>query len=116
MRRVFMVLTVAALVVAMMMVSAGPAQAQANEADFENSTSCLQGGGFFSCGFGDDEFGVSDIDGLFGIGDFDGVLGIGDFGRDVFGEGDSDNSLSVFCPSGCNVGDFDFPTTAFDVP
>jgi hypothetical protein len=112
MRRVLMVFTVAALMAAMM-VSAGPAQAQANEADFENSTSCLQGGDFISCGFGDDDFDNSDIDRLFGIGDFDGVFGIGDFGDDVFGEGDSDNSLSVFCPGGCNVDEINFPTTDF---
>ena len=112
MRRVLMVLTVAALLAAMM-VSAGPAQAQANEASFENSTNCVQGGDFLGCGFGDDEFG--DSVGSFGFDPFDFSDGLTFFNSDdnAFGEGDSDNSLSLFCPGGCNVGHIDFPTTSF---
>jgi len=105
-----MVFTVAALVAAMM-VSGGPAQA--NETNFENSTNLVCGEDF--C-FGGGDIGDSDndFDGVLGIGDSDGVLGIGDFGSDVFGGGDLDSSLSVFCPSGsCNVDEIHFPDTDF---
>jgi hypothetical protein len=98
MRRVLMVLTVAALVAAMM-VSAGPAQA--NETSFQNSTNVVAGDGFIGFG-GDIDDDDIDFGGLFAFGDFD----------DVFGDDDDDqfeNSLFVACPVGCNVGDFDFP-------
>jgi hypothetical protein len=70
-----MVLTVAALL-ATMMVSAGPAQAQANDLNFENSTSCLQGGDQIFCGIGDE------------FGDDVGSFGFDPFGFDPFGFGD----------------------------
>ena len=60
MRRVLMVLTVAALVAAMM-VSAGPAQAQANETNFGNSNNLVQSGGSlfgFGTGFDFDDNGI----------------------------------------------------------
>jgi len=104
-----MVLTVAALVAAMM-VSAGPAQAQANEADFENSTSCFQSGDETICGFGDDGdvfgFGDSDDVALLGIDPFDSGFGFVD-NDDDFGEGKVRNSVFGACPFGCDVGDFD---------
>ncbi len=100
MRRVLMVLTVAALLAAMM-VSAGSAQAQANETNFENSTNVVCGEAL--C------FGGGDID------DFDGVLfgsDLFDFDLDdVFGDDDDEfeNSVFVSCAFGCNVRDFDLP-------
>jgi len=65
-RRILLVLTVAALMAAMM-VSAGPAQA--NETDFGNSTNLVAGDGFI--GFGGDI--DDDIDGI----DFDDIFGFG---------------------------------------
>src|SRR5215208_4365169 len=65
-RRILLVLTVAALMAAMM-VSGGPAQA--NETDFGNSTNLVAGDGFI--GFGGDI--DDDIDGI----DFDDIFGFG---------------------------------------
>ena len=63
MRRIILVLTVAA-VIAAMMVSAGPAQA--NETNFRNSTNLVQVGNSL-VGFGDiDDDDDDDFDGIFG--------------------------------------------------
>jgi hypothetical protein len=62
MRRIILVLTVAA-VMAAMMVSAGPAQA--NERDFGNSTNVVQVGNSL-VGFGDIDDDDDDFDGIFG--------------------------------------------------
>jgi hypothetical protein len=87
MRRVFMVLTVAALVPAMM-VSAGPAQA--NERNFGSSNNFVQFDDSL-VGFGDIDDDDIDFDDIFGFGrrhhgiDFDdidgndGIFGFGDF-------------------------------------
>ena len=83
MKRIFLVLTVAALMAAMM-VSAGPAQA--NETNFRNSTNVVQFGNSL-VGFGDidddddDIFGccrhhgidLDDNDVIFGFGGFSGI-------------------------------------------
>jgi len=93
---------VAALLAAMM-VSAGPAQAQANEADFENSTSCIQADGII-CGFGDDGDDFGDVLG------FDGVDGLAFFDGDDdahFGDGDIDEGHRLACFSSCNFDTFD---------
>jgi hypothetical protein len=74
-RRILLVLTVAALMAAMM-VSAGPAQA--NETNFGNSTNLVAGDGFIGFGGDIDDFDGNDID-FDGIGfddngiDFDGI-------------------------------------------
>ena len=72
MRRILLVLTVAALMAAMM-VSAGPAQA--NETDFGNSSNLVAGDGFI--GFGGDIDGI-DFDDIFGFGRHFGHHGIDD--------------------------------------
>ena len=75
-RRILLVLTVAALMAAMM-VSAGPAQA--NETDFGNSTNLVAGDGFI--GFGgdiDDDIDGIDFDDIFGFGRHFGHHGIDD--------------------------------------
>ena len=77
MRRILMVLTVAALVAAMM-VSAGPAQA--NETDFGNSTNLVAGDGFIGFGGDIDDDGI-DFDDIFGFGRHFGHHGI-DIGDD----------------------------------
>jgi hypothetical protein len=100
MRRVFMVLTVAA-VMAAMMVSAGPAQA--NERNFGNSNNfVLSGGSLFGFGDIDDDFDFDDIDfghhhhhcchHLFGNNDidFDGI----DFGNNGIFSGIDQDSRS----------------------
>ena len=76
-----MVLTVATLM-ATMMVSAGPAQA--NETDFGNSTNLVAGDGFI--GFGGD---IDDDDGI----DFDDIFG---FGRHHHHGIDFDGNDSIF--------------------
>jgi hypothetical protein len=111
MRRVLMVLTVAALLAAMM-VSAGPAQAQANEASFENSTNCVQGDVEFICGSGDDDgdfFGFGDDVGSFGFGPFGFGNGVTFFNSDdddeSFGGGDISDRAFVLC-NPCNFDRF----------
>ena len=101
MRRVMMVLTVAALIAAMM-VSAGPAKA--NETNFESGINAVQiGDTLIASG---DDFDLGDND--FGDNDFgDGVLiGFGDFGDDHFGDGDIDDEHFLACFS-CNIDEFD---------
>ena len=73
-RRILLVLTVAALMAAMM-VSAGPAQA--NEIDFGNSTNLVAGDGFIGFGVDDDIDGI-DFDDIFGFGRHFGHHGIDD--------------------------------------
>src|SRR5215218_11220583 len=73
-RRILLVLTVAALMAAMM-VSAGPAQA--NEIDFGNSTNLVAGDGFIGFGVDDDIDGI-DFDDIFGFGSHFGHHGIDD--------------------------------------
>jgi hypothetical protein len=89
-RRILLVLTVGALMAAMMAVSAGPAQA--NDFDFGNSSNFVQvGDNLF--GFGDiDDDGIDFDDGIFGFGrhhhhgiDFDGIDFDGNDG--IFGFG-----------------------------
>jgi|SRR5215217_1323174 len=77
-RRILLVLTVAALMAAMM-VSAGPAQA--NETDFGNSTNLVAGDGFI--GFG------GDIDGI----DFDDIFGFGHHGIDIDDDIDGNDGI-----------------------
>jgi len=97
-----MVLTVAALMAAMM-VSAGPAQA--NETNFESGINAVQIGDTLIASGDDDDFDFGDND--FGFGDFgDGVvIGFGDDDED-FGEGDIDNEAFLACFS-CNIDEFD---------
>ena len=108
MRRVFMVLTVTALMAAMM-VSAGPAQA--NETNFESGINAVQFGDTLIASGDDDDFDFGDND--FGDNDFgDGVLigfgdfGDDDFGDDHFGDGDIDDEHFLACFS-CNIDEFD---------
>ncbi len=101
MRRILLVLTVAALMAAMM-VSAGPAQA--NETNFESGINAVQIGDTLIASGDDDDFDFGDND--FG----DGVLiGFGDFGDDDFGDddfGDIDDEHFLACFS-CNIDEFD---------
>jgi hypothetical protein len=82
MRRILFVLTVAALMAAMMVI-AGPAQA--NDLNFGNSTNVVQFGNSL-VGFGDIDDDNDDFDGIFGCCrhnhgiDFDGNDGIFGFG------------------------------------
>ena len=102
MRRVLMVLTVAALMAAMM-VSAGPANA--NETNFESGINAVQIGDTLIASGDDGDFDFGDND--FGFGDFgDGVvIGFGDDDED-FGEGDIDNEAFLACVT-CNIDEFD---------
>src|SRR5215212_2996851 len=99
MRRVLIVLTVAALVAAMM-VSAGPAQA--NETNLESGINAFQVGDTLIAS-GDDDFDLSDSDFGFGFGDvfgFDGVDGLVFFDGDDdqhFGDGDIDEGHRLAC-------------------
>src|SRR5215216_2980210 len=98
MRRVMMVLTVAALIAAMM-ISAGPAKA--NETNFESGINAVQIGDTLIASGDDFDFDLGDND--FGDNDFgDGVLiGFGDFG-----DGDIDDEHFLACFS-CNIDEFD---------
>jgi hypothetical protein len=99
MRRILLVLTVAALMAAMM-VSAGPAKA--NETNFQSGIHAVQTGDSFIAS-GDDDFGDNDFgDGvLIGFGDID----IGDDDED-FGDGDIDDEAFLACFP-CNFDEFD---------
>ena len=105
MRRVMMVLTVAALIAAMM-ISAGPAKA--NETNFESGINAVQIGDTLIASGDDFDFDLGDND--FGDNDFgDGVLiGFGDFGDDDSGDdfGDIDDEHFLACFS-CNIDEFD---------
>jgi hypothetical protein len=91
MRRIILVLTVA-VVMAAMMVSAGPAQA--NDLNFGNSNNFVQFGNGL-VGFGDIDDDDEDFDGIFGccrhhngidfddIDDNDVIFGFGGFGGDI---------------------------------
>ena len=109
MRRVLMVLTVATLLAAMMG-SAGPAQA--NEANFESGINAVQFGDSLIAS-GDDDFDFGDNvfgdGGLIGFGDID----IGDDDED-FGEGDIDNEAFLACFP-CNFDEFDLGDVDIDV-
>src|SRR5215211_1846474 len=107
MRRVLMVFTVAALVAAMM-VSAGPAQAQANEADIENSTNCVLGG-VFDCNFDGDDDGDDVALLSFDPSDF----GVIEFGDDI-GLGNVRSSLFVDCFDSCDADKIGFSGVDFN--
>ncbi len=97
MRRILFILTVAAMMAAMM-VSAGPAQA--NETNFRSSTNVVQFGNSL-VGFGDIDDDDDDFDGIFGCClhhhhgidfdgiDFDGNDGILGFGSGIDQDADS---------------------------
>jgi hypothetical protein len=87
---------------AAMMVSAGPAQAQANETNFESGINAVQFGDTFIASGDDFDFGDNDIDGV--------LFAFDDNVDDVFGDDDEDfgidNDAFLFCDP-CNFDEFD---------